>query len=99
MSTPRRGIVQIINPVSGESRYTTRKSAMQLVRRGRAMWDADESAIRLTDQVQASNCGERGGAGQGFFQWHRGVSGGMAQVLGSQKYRADLQTRRPKENK
>jgi hypothetical protein len=96
----RRRIVQIINPVvGGSSQYTTHKSALQLVRRGRAVLAADGLAIWLTDRVQASKRGESGGAGQGFFQWHRGVSGGMAQVLGSQEHRADLQTTQPKENK
>jgi hypothetical protein len=38
---------------------------------------------RFTDQVQACHCGGSGDDGQGVFQWHRGISGGMAQFLGS----------------
>jgi hypothetical protein len=83
MSIQRRSIVQIINPMCGARRYTAHKSAIQLVRRGRAVWEADGSAIRLTDPVQAPQRGASGGAGEGVFQWHRGRSGGLAQVLGS----------------
>ena len=83
MSIPRRRIVQIINPVAGGAQYTTHKAALQLIRRGRAVRTADGLAIRLTDQVQASHCGGSGDE-QGVFQWHRGISDGMAQFLGSQ---------------
>jgi hypothetical protein len=83
MSIQRRGIVQIVNPVRGGSRYTSHKSALQFVRRGRAVWEADGSAIRFTAEVLAPQSGASGGAGEKAFRWRRGISGGMAQVLGS----------------
>lgn len=83
MSIQRRGSVSIINPVSGGAHYTTFKTALQFVRRGRAVWEVDGSAIRFIDQFQLSQSGGSGGAGDGVFRWHRGISGGMVQVLGS----------------
>ena len=67
----------------GGARYTTQKAAARLVRRGRATWETDRGAIRLTDLVLASQCHGSGAVGQGVFQWHRGISGGMVQILGS----------------
>jgi hypothetical protein len=82
MSIHRRKIVQIINPVPGGAQYTTDKAALQLVQRGRAVWEANQTALRFIDQVQAP-MGGTGGAGEELFRWRRGISGGMAQIVGS----------------
>lgn len=83
MSTHRRRIVQMLNPVPGGCQYTTYKSARHVVMRSRAVLEADGSAIRLTDSVPYPQIGGSRGAEEGVFRCHRGNTGGMAQVLGS----------------
>jgi hypothetical protein len=78
--------------VPGGARYTTHEAAERLVRRGRATWETDRGAIRLTDLVLASQCHGSGAGGQGVFQWHQGITGGMVQILGSTKYPCGLPT-------
>ncbi len=83
MSIHRRRIVQILNPVPGGGQYTTYKSALGSVRRGLAVFEADGAAMRFTDPVRHPQGSGSGDVGEGVLRWHRGKTGGMAQLLGS----------------
>lgn len=81
MAIQRPGIVQIVNPAPDGSQYTSQKAARQYVQRGRAIWQTNRTAIRFIDQVQdtaADAC-----ADDRMYRWRRGVTGGMAQIIGS----------------
>jgi hypothetical protein len=81
MSKPRSNTVQILNPAPGGAQYTTRKSAQQFVRRGLAVFEAGDAAIRFLNQSRRA-VGSRDGI-SGDFWWHHGKSGGMSQLLGT----------------
>lgn len=70
MSTHRRRIVQMLNPVPGGCQYTTYKSALHVVMRGRAVLEADGSAMRLTDSVPYAQIGGSRGAEEGLSLIH-----------------------------
>jgi hypothetical protein len=83
MSRIRQNSVEILNPISGGVCYTTRKSALQFVRRGLAVFEHSALAIRFLDQerrIERAHCGD--GLG-GEFWWRRGKTGGMVQLVGS----------------
>jgi len=63
MSIRRSKTVQIINPLPGGSSFTSYKRALQFVRRGLATFEAQEAAIRFTDQ---SLCRQDGSPGRAF---------------------------------
>jgi hypothetical protein len=84
MSRIRLNTVQILNPLPGGVQYTTRKSALQFVRRGLAIFEAGERAIRFLDQDRRvkKNSQFNDGIG-GEFWWRLGKTGGMSQQIGS----------------
>jgi hypothetical protein len=81
MSRIRKNIVGILNPLPGGASYTTRKSAVQFVRRGLAAFENDH-AIRFLNQdrrIKPANSSD----GDGEFWWRPGKTGGMVQRIGS----------------
>jgi hypothetical protein len=83
MSRVRQNSVEILNPIPGGARYTTRKSARKFVRRGLAVFEDGDAAVRfLDDQRRTEPADSSGGAG-GEFWWRLGKTGGMVQQIGS----------------
>jgi hypothetical protein len=85
MSKTRPNTVQIVNPLPSGAQYTSHKSALQFVRRGLAVFEAGDTAIRFLHQdrlieLELSKGGNRGG---GQFWWRPGKTGGMVQQIGS----------------
>jgi hypothetical protein len=83
MSKLRRNTVQIVNPRPGGAPYTTSKSALQFVRRGLAVFEAGEGAIRFVDQDHRIKNSKKGDGIGGEFWWRLGKTGGMSQQIGS----------------
>jgi hypothetical protein len=83
MSRIRQNSVEILNPIPGGSRYTTRKSAVQFVRRGLAVFEADDGAIRFLNQDRRTDCARGCDGIGGEFWWRLGKTGGMSQQIGS----------------
>ena len=82
MSRIRQNVVDILNPLPGGASYTTRRSALQFVRRGLAAFESDH-AIRFLDQerrIERANSSD--GVGVEFW-WRLGKTGGMVQQIGS----------------
>lgn len=82
MSRIRQSTVEILNPLPGGVSYTTRRSALQFVRRGLAAFESDR-AIRFLNQdrrIERANSSDSVG---GEFWWHLGKTGGMVQQIGS----------------
>jgi hypothetical protein len=82
MSRIRKNAVEILNPLPGGASYTTRKSAIQFVRRGAAAFESDH-AIRFLNQdrrIKPTNTSD--GIG-GEYWWRRGKTGGVVQRIGS----------------
>ena len=92
MSRSRKDTVQIVNPIPNGAHYTSRKSALQFVRRGVAAFENGESAIRFLNQRRQElrrgdpDCGDE-------FHWRVGITGKMVQVMAS---RAPIMTRHTK---
>ena len=83
MSRIRANMVAILNPPPGGAGYTTRKSALRFVRRGLAVFEGGDAAIRFVDQhrrVERSSSRDNLG---GDFWWRLGMTGGMVQQIGS----------------
>jgi hypothetical protein len=83
MSKTRATTVQIINPLLGGSHYTSRKSALQFVRRGLAVSEANNTVLRFLDQDRRSDEGRNIDRIGGHFWWRIGRTGGFAQGVGS----------------
>ena len=83
MSRLRQNSVEIVNPVPGGARYTTRKSALQFVRRGLAVFEIGDAAIRFVDQHRRMELVEGGDSVGAEFWWRLGKTGGMVQQIGS----------------
>jgi hypothetical protein len=83
MSRTRLNTVQILNPLLGGAQYTTRKSAVQFVRRGLAVFEAGEGTIRFLDQDRRVISRTVGDGIGGEFWWRLGKTGGMSQQIGS----------------
>jgi hypothetical protein len=83
MSRLRRNTVQIVNPLPGGVPYTTRKSALQFVRRGLAVFEGGYEAIRFLDQDRRVISRTVGDGIGGEFWWRLGKTGGMSQQIGS----------------
>jgi len=82
MSRIRQNTVEILNPLPGGVSYTTRRCALQFVRRGLAAFESDR-AIRFVNQdrrIERANSSD--GVG-GDYWWRLGMSGGMVQQIGS----------------
>jgi hypothetical protein len=86
MSKTRTNTVRIINPLPGGSKYTSHKCALQFVRRGLAVFEADYSAIRFLNQDHRINRARRSDRNGGHFWWRIGTTGGVAQRIGSIVY-------------
>lgn len=86
MSKARVNTIQILNPLAGGARYTSRKSALQFVRRGLAVLEADNTALRFLDQDRRSLDRKQNDPIGGRFWWRRGKTGGFAQLIGSNIY-------------
>jgi hypothetical protein len=82
MSRIRQNSVEILNPIPGGARYTTRKSALQFVRRGLAAFASDH-AIRFLDQARRFESRKHCDDIAGEFWWRLGKTGGMVQQIGS----------------
>jgi len=83
MSKNRRNTVEILNPLPGGAHYTSSKAARQFVRRGLAVFEAVDEAIRFLDQDRRFNRSSgMDGIGEAFW-WRIGKTGGMAQQIGS----------------
>lgn len=82
MSRIRQNTVLILNPAPGGAAYTTRKAALQFVRRGMAVFDS-QGAIRFLDQARYLESHPCSDDTKGIFWWRRGKTGGMAQLIGS----------------
>jgi hypothetical protein len=83
MSRIRQNSVEILNPIPGGARYTTRKSALQFVRRGLAVFEAGEGAVRFLHQDRRIESIKGSDAVGGEFWWRLGKTGGMVQQIGS----------------
>jgi hypothetical protein len=86
MSKTRPNTVQIVNPLPGGARYTSPKSAIQFVRRGRAAFEDGNTSIRFLTQDHRSNTARRSDLDGGHFRWRIGTTGGFAQRIGSIVY-------------
>jgi hypothetical protein len=83
MSKSRTNTVQIVNPRPGGASYTSRRSALGFVRRGLAIFEPDENALRFINlERRERNRGHDDGQGESFW-WRRGTTGGMVQRIGS----------------
>jgi|ERR1035438_4753370 hypothetical protein len=87
MSKIRRNTIQVINPLPGGASYTTQKSADDFVRRGLAVFEANDGAIRFLDQDRRIIRGEERDRSGGEFWWRLGTTGGMTQQIGSIVFR------------
>jgi hypothetical protein len=83
MSKTRLNTVQILNPLPGGAQYTTRKSALQFVQRGLAVFEAGDGAIRFLGQGRRIEGGKGSDGVGGEFWWRLGKTGGMSQQIGS----------------
>jgi hypothetical protein len=86
MSKTRATTVQIINPFPGGAHYTSRKSALQFVRRGLAVLEANNTVLRFLDQDRRSNERRKDDRVGGHYWWRIGKTGGFAQGIGSIVY-------------
>ncbi len=82
MSRIRQNTVEILNPLPGGASYTTRRSALQFVRRGLAAFEGDR-AIRFLDQERRIERANGSDGIGGEFWWRRGKTGRMVQQIGS----------------
>lgn len=79
MSRLRRNAALIENPYRGGAAYTSSKAARGFIRRGLAV-SVGPNAIRFVEQGRRTL---EGPGVDGTFQWRRGITGGMVQMLGS----------------
>jgi hypothetical protein len=82
MSRIRQNIVDILNPPPGGASYTTRRSALQFVRRGLAAFESDHTIRFLNQERRIERANSSDGIG-GEFWWRLGKTGGMVQQIGS----------------
>jgi hypothetical protein len=82
MSRIRRHTVEILNPLPGGASYTTRRSALQFVRRGLAAFEGDHAIRFLNQDRRIERANSSDGLG-GNFWWRLGKTGGMVQQIGS----------------
>jgi hypothetical protein len=82
MSKVRLNTVEILNPLPGGAQYTNRKSAVQFVRRGLAIFEC-EGSIRFLNQDRGTVRRNGGDGIGGEFWWCLGKTGGMTQQIGS----------------
>jgi hypothetical protein len=82
MSRIRQSVVDILNPLPGGASYTTRRSALQFVRRGLAAFESDHAIRFLNQERRIARANSSDGIG-GEFWWRRGKTGGMVQQIGS----------------
>ncbi len=93
MSRFRFKTVQILNPLPGGAQYTTRKSALQFVRRGLAFFESGGGAIRFLNQSPRIAGSQHDGIG-GKFWWRYGKTGKMSQIIGNVAFPAPRNTDR-----
>jgi hypothetical protein len=82
MSRIRQNVVDLLNPLPGGASYTTRRSALQFVRRGLAAFESEHAIRFLNRERRIARANGSDGIG-GEFWWRRGKTDGMVQQIGS----------------